>query len=91
MIKKGILTEYPKRYSVNIQRKPSLLSSFNHFLSKEPPKTIVDVNDILFEYNPSRTNKAFTLPSGNYIDVNGKSYSGTLTLKPYSSIILIKN
>jgi len=58
--------------------------------SKKSPKTITNVNDIRFEYNPASTSKTITL-SGNYIDVKGNAYSGTLTLQPYSSIVLIKN
>lgn len=44
---------------------------------------------IRFEYNPSQKNKTVTL-NGKYTDVKGNSYSKSLVLKPYSSIILLK-
>ena len=53
-------------------------------------KTITSVNDLRFEYNPTGTSKSVSL-TGNYIDVKGNAYSGTLTLAPYSSVVLIKN
>jgi len=52
--------------------------------------TISSSNDILFEYNAAKTNKVITL-SGNYVDVKGTTYSGSVTLAPYTSIVLIKN
>jgi parallel beta-helix repeat protein len=45
---------------------------------------------IRFEYNPTRMDKTVTL-SGSYIDVRNTSYSGSVTLKPYTSIVLVKN
>jgi hypothetical protein len=48
------------------------------------------VNDILFEYNPTAANKVVAL-SGSYVDVKNVSYSGSVTLKPFTSIVLIKN
>jgi len=47
-------------------------------------------NDILFEYNAAKTDKVITL-NGNYRDVKGTAYSGSVTLAPYTSIVLIKN
>jgi hypothetical protein len=45
-------------------------------------------NYILFAYNA--TNSAKTVPLGNtYVDVSNKAYSGSVTLKPYSSIVLM--
>jgi hypothetical protein len=58
--------------------------------SHTSPKAITNVNDLLFEYNPTKADKIITL-SGNYIDVKGTTYSGSVTLKPYTSIVLIKN
>jgi hypothetical protein len=52
--------------------------------------TAASTNDILFEYNAAKTNKVITLV-GNYKDVKGTSYSGSVTLQPYTSIVLIKN
>jgi hypothetical protein len=58
--------------------------------SKKSQKTITSVNDLRFEYNPTSTSKSISLAS-NYIDVKGNTYFGTLTLPPYSSVVLIKN
>ncbi len=52
------------------------------------PVSITDVNKIRFEYNPTNSNKVITL-TGSYIDMNGAKYSGSITLLPYSSVVLI--
>lgn len=50
-----------------------------------------NLNDFfLFEYNASIANKAIIL-KGNYKDVTGKSFSGNITLAPFTSIVLIKD
>jgi hypothetical protein len=58
--------------------------------SKKSPKTITNVNDIRFEYNPTSSSKTISL-GGNYIDVKGATYSGSVTLQPFTSVVLIKN
>jgi len=58
--------------------------------SHKSPKTISSTSDLRFEYNPTSSSRTISL-SGNYIDVKGNSYSGSVTLQPYSSIVLIKN
>ncbi|MGV8171743.1 MAG: LamG-like jellyroll fold domain-containing protein [Candidatus Woesearchaeota archaeon] len=58
--------------------------------SKKSPKAITTSSDIRFEYNPTGSSKSVSLGS-NYIDVTGKSYPGSVTLGPYSSVVLIKN
>jgi uncharacterized repeat protein (TIGR02059 family) len=57
----------------------------NSFIS---PISLTDVNRIRFEYNSTNSNKAIAL-NGNYIDVKGTKYSGTLTLPPFSSVVLM--
>ena len=54
------------------------------------PKTITDINDLRFEYNTTSSNKTISLDA-NYIDVKNVSYNGTITLAPYTSLVLIKN
>lgn len=44
---------------------------------------------IRFEYNPSDNNKTVSL-AGNYRDVNNNLYTKSVVLRPYSSIILLK-
>jgi parallel beta-helix repeat protein len=46
-------------------------------------------NPARFEYNAAKENKTVAL-DGKYTDVKGNSYSNSLVLKPYSSIILVK-
>jgi hypothetical protein len=45
---------------------------------------------IRFEYNATRNDKTISL-NDDYIDVKGIPVSSTITLKPFSSIILFKN
>ena len=52
--------------------------------------TLTDVNNILFYYNEQDSNKNIVLPSGTYVDITNKAYSGSLTLTPWTSIILMK-
>lgn len=57
----------------------------------EVDATITNPDDsIRFEYNATDVDKTISL-SGNYIDSKGKKYSNSVTLSPYSSIILLKN
>lgn len=56
--------------------------------SKKTSKTITDPSKIKFEYNATNKNRTITL-NVSYIGVNNTVYSGTLTLLPYSSLILI--
>jgi parallel beta-helix repeat protein len=44
---------------------------------------------IRFEYNPTQSSKTVAL-SGNYLDAKNTVYSGSVTLAPYSSVILMK-
>ena len=57
--------------------------------SKKSPKTITKADDLKLEYNPTKVNKTIAL-DGNYIDVKNVSYNGTITLAPYTSVVLIK-
>lgn len=43
---------------------------------------------ILFEYNPTKTEKTIPL-NGTYVDANNQTYSGKITLAPFSSIVLM--
>lgn len=44
---------------------------------------------ILFQYNASKANKTITF-SGVYYDATGAAYNGKAVLKPYTSIVLVK-
>ena len=52
------------------------------------PIGITDANKIIFEYNTTNSNKLVTIGS-SYIDVTGAKYSGSVTLLPYSSVVLM--
>ena len=58
--------------------------------SNKSPQKITSVNDLQFEYNATKSAKTVSL-SRPMIDVKGTKYSGTLTLQPYTSVILIKD
>lgn len=55
----------------------------------EANSTITNPDDyILFQYNASQVQKTIPL-QGTYVDVKNKSYSNSVVLAPYSSIILV--
>ena len=58
--------------------------------SQGAPKAISDVSNLRFEYNATRSSVTITLDT-NYIDVSGAAHSGTITLAPYTSVVLIRN
>jgi parallel beta-helix repeat protein len=59
--------------------------------SHESPVVITDPINLRFEYNYSSASKVVSLDQ-KYIDVTGTQYnSGSITLAPYSSAVLIKN
>lgn len=56
--------------------------------SKKSPVTVTDTSKIDFYYNPTTSNKAIAL-SQPMIDVKGTKYAGSVTLLPYTSVILL--
>ncbi len=58
--------------------------------SNKSPKTISDINDLRFEYNSTASSITIIL-DGSYIDVKNSVYNGSVTLAPYTSIVLIRN
>ena len=46
------------------------------------------MGDLRFEYNATNSNKVVSL-GASYMDVKGTSYSGNVTLAPYTSLVLI--
>ncbi|RAJ94596.1 putative secreted protein (Por secretion system target) [Larkinella arboricola] len=46
---------------------------------------------IRFEYNASNSNKIVNLNNNIYIDIENSIYQGNITLKPWTSIILLKS
>jgi parallel beta-helix repeat protein len=57
--------------------------------SKKSPVTIVHTGDIRFEYNATQSPVTITLPY-EYTDVTGRSFQGSFSLPPFSSLILMK-
>jgi parallel beta-helix repeat protein len=58
--------------------------------SHKSPVSITSEKDLQFEYNASQTNKTVSL-SRPMIDVKGTKYSTSVTLQPYTSIVLLKD
>ncbi len=77
-------------YSVSVNRS---LTNWQTYSGQDKnssisPISLTDVNKIRFEYNGSNSNRVVTLDA-SYIDVKGKKYSGTITLLPYTSAVLM--
>lgn len=53
------------------------------------PVTIPDVSFLRFEVNPTNVATSVDLDGDSYIDVAGVGYTGTISLAPYSSLVLI--
>jgi uncharacterized repeat protein (TIGR02059 family) len=69
------------------------LSNWQSYTGKDrnsyiSPISLTDVSKIRFEYNASTSNKVVSL-DGSYIDVKGTKYSGSITLLPYTSVVLM--
>ena len=58
--------------------------------SHESPETILSNSDLQLEYNATQSAKTVTL-SKPMIDVKGTKYPSTVTLQPYTSVVLIKD
>jgi parallel beta-helix repeat protein len=58
--------------------------------SKKSPQTITSVNDFQFEYNATTNAKTISL-SQPMIDFKGTKYVGSITLQPFTSIVLMKD
>jgi hypothetical protein len=52
------------------------------------PVTVNSLGKIRFEYNASNSNKTINL-NGSYVDVKNQLYKNSVTIAPYSSMILI--
>jgi parallel beta-helix repeat protein len=58
--------------------------------TKKTPVPVSNTGNVLFQYNASGSSKTISL-NGTYTSVTGTSYSGSVKLAPYSSIILLKS
>lgn len=58
--------------------------------SKRSPKTILNINELRFEYNATGINKTVAL-TGSWVDARGIYYNNSITLPPYSSVVLIQD
>ena len=58
--------------------------------SHTSPQTITSENDLQFEYNATKSAKTVSL-SQPMIDVKGIKYATSVTLEPYTSIVLMKD
>jgi len=83
----SLLTEAPGTSWYTLPQFQSLFSSRERN-SKKSPKTITNSSDLRFEFNATTSNKTINI-GGTYMDVTGKSYTSSITLSPYTSIVLI--
>ncbi|MBW8332469.1 MAG: fibronectin type III domain-containing protein [Prolixibacteraceae bacterium] len=58
--------------------------------SKKSPQTITSENDLRFEYNETTSPKTIAL-SVPMLDVKGTKYIKTITLQPFTSVVLMKD
>ncbi len=58
--------------------------------SKSTPVPVSDPNNIVFLYNASTSDTTIRL-QGAFVSVTGNNYSGSVTLTPFTSIILLKS
>lgn len=80
-------------YSPSTGSKYRILADWQSFTSqdrnsKKSPVSVSDTSKIDFYYNPSTSNKVISLAQP-MIDVKGIKYSGSVTLLPYASVILM--
>ena len=61
--------------------------------SKKSPATITNLTNIddyiKFLYNPTNSSVTFNIDGNYYVDVKGTKYSGSITLLPYTSVVLM--
>ena len=58
--------------------------------SKASPKIVSSIGSLRFEYNASSSSKTVSL-GANYIDIKGISIPGSVTIAPWSSVVLISS
>ena len=58
--------------------------------SHKSPQSIINTNDLQFEYNKSDIPKTISL-NQPMIDIKGIKYSNSITLQPYTSVVLMKD
>lgn len=56
--------------------------------SKKSSQAITSIDKLIFEYNATQSNSTVSLGQ-NYVDVKGDTYSGSITLTPFASAVLI--
>lgn len=57
--------------------------------TQKSPVNIDNIDKLRFEYNPTQSAKVVTLDAA-YVDARGQRYSNTLTLAPYTAVVLIQ-
>jgi hypothetical protein len=58
--------------------------------ARKSPRTITSTDDILFEYNVTKNDKTVLL-NQPMVDFSGVKYTGSATIPPFSSVVLIKD
>jgi len=76
--------------SLRFETQQSLTFWLDNVSLQEAKTTLSKPEDyIKFEYNATKNKKSVAL-DGTYVDARNKPYSGSITLDPFSSIVLIK-
>lgn len=80
-------------FSNNYYASPSTsnISSISSYMKTYESKAAIKTftTPLRFEYNPTQVNKKVALDA-IYIDIKNNRYSGSLTLSPFTSVVLIK-
>jgi hypothetical protein len=82
----GGIIEAPDNRFYSLDTWQSLSNQDIH--SSKSPVTVSSLGKIRFEYNASNSSKTINL-NGSYVDVKNQLYKNSVTLPPYSSIVLI--
>lgn len=68
------------------------ISTWKTFSNQElnSTQTVTNLSEVQFEYNATKSAKTIAL-SSSMVDAKGVKYSGSITLQPYTSVLLMKD
>ncbi len=85
------VTENNASLVFELEENEDFISWFDNTDLKEATVTKTDLDNFFrFEYNGSTAAKNIAL-DGNYVDARNKKYSGTVTLSPFASLVLMRS
>ena len=88
----GFTANSTSRVSIELDvAEPNSATWIDNVMLQEATVKQTNPNDyIVFQYNAGTSAKSFTLNNGTYYDAKGATYSGKVTLQPYTSLVLFK-